>query len=394
MCACLLVRYFLGSLFFGHLSLHCFFCLLHLCFPLPSWSPFGVGRSYSFCITFASGFPLPWLASSGGDVSVFLSSPLFVCSCLPGFRSLRLPLTIFRSSFFSLRFLLAASACVVIYAFWFLFPLFVSFLALFYVGGLGLCSVLPGHGLCPCSSSAILVYFLRCFLPFGLYFRPFSSFFGFSSHPPCCLIRISVPSWRGRPLGRVSCFGGFLRPLLRVFSGSLSTDIMCVIFLYPFLLLFFSGLLWVSSLPLLCAVFCFVASLEGVWRGSLSSSMGFFLRLCLSCSSLGCVMCILYMFKGASLGFIWLPLWFSFHSYALPTFPMFLCCSFVLFLMFRLRGGCLRGVVPSPLAVYLYLSSSLLCLCDCLAWHSCAPAPSPLGCCVYVGFLPYRSLCL
>ena len=118
-----------------------------------------------------------------GDVSVFLSSPLFVCSCLPGFRSLRLPLTIFRSFFFSLRFLLAASACVVIYALWFLFPLFVSFLALFYVGGLGLCSVFPGHGLCPCSSSAILVhlaycfsYFLRCFLPCGLYFRPFSSF--------------------------------------------------------------------------------------------------------------------------------------------------------------------------------------------------------------------------
>ena len=139
-----------------------FFCLLHL-------------------FSLASGFPLPWLASSGVMSLFFFPLPSSYAVAFPAF-ALRLPLTIFRS-FFSLRFLLAASACVVIYALWFLFPLFVSFLALFYVGGLGLCSVLPGHGLCPCSSSAILVhlaycfsYFLRCFLPCGLYFRPFSSF--------------------------------------------------------------------------------------------------------------------------------------------------------------------------------------------------------------------------
>ena len=120
---------------------------------------------------------------------------------------------------------------------------------------------------------------------------------------------------------------------------------------------------------------------------------------CLSSSSLGCVLCILCTFKDASLGFIWFPLWFSFHTYALPTSPMFLCCSFVSFLMFWLRGGCLWGVVPSPLTVRLYLSSSLLCLCGCLAWCNCAPAPSPQGCCVFVdspspGSLPYKSLCL
>ena len=53
--------------------------------------------------------------------------------------------------------------------------------------------------------------------------------------------------------------------------------------------------------------------------------------------------------------------------FILMLFLPFLFCSFVSFLMFRLRGGCLRGVVPSPLAVHLYLSSSLLCMCGCLA---------------------------
>ena len=45
------------------------------------------------------------------------------------------------------------------------FPLFVSFLALFYVGVLGLCSVLPGHDFYPCSYSAVLAHIAYASLP-------------------------------------------------------------------------------------------------------------------------------------------------------------------------------------------------------------------------------------
>ena len=85
-----------------------------------------------------------------------------------------------------------------------------------------------------------------------------------------------------------------------------------------------------SSLPLMCGVFWCVVCLGCVHHGSLSSCLGSFLRLCLSCSFSLCVLYSFSEFGGGSLWFfLWFPLWFSFHNFGLASFPTLLCCSFV-----------------------------------------------------------------
>ena len=117
--------------------------------PLPWWSPSGIGSPFFFPLP--SSFVVPSPAFTCGAASIF-----FVCH-------LQLPLP---------------SGGVFISALRLPLPLFVSFLALFYVDALGLCSVFPGPGFCPWSSTTVLVhlcisFFLWCFLPNVVYIRPF-----------------------------------------------------------------------------------------------------------------------------------------------------------------------------------------------------------------------------
>ena len=98
-----------------------------------------------------------------------------------------------------------------------------------------------------------------------------------------CLVRISVPSRRGLPLGRVSCLGSFLRLLLRIFCGPLYTSGW---FRCRSLAFSLSPLFWASpssSLPLPCAVFWCGASLvlcDGVRCPTVWDTFSAF---CLSC---------------------------------------------------------------------------------------------------------------
>ena len=91
-----------------------------------------------------------------------------------------------------------------------------------------------------------------------------------------------------------------------------------------------------SSLPLLCAIFWYVAALGCVCHGLLSSYMGSFLCLCLSCSSHCCVLGGFSTFGGGSHGFLWFPLCFPFIRMHLLSFLHYYVISLFRTLSFSL----------------------------------------------------------
>ena len=264
-----------------------------------------------------------------------------------------------------------------------------SFLALFYVGDLGLCSVLPGPDFCPSSSTTVLVHL--CISFFGVFFliESTSALLVLHGQQPCTfflLLNLAASFGSQFLCYRVALWaepvasaGSFVASSRSFWVFVHCYHVLCLF--WTFLFLFLSGLLRVSSLPLLCSVF-------GMWL---------LLRVCalVHCPPLwgpSSVLSILLFSWGRPVLFFefgvvlldsdGFPCCFLsyFCTYYLPCVTMLFVCFVPLF---QLKGGCLRGVVHSPLAIRLRPSSSLLCQCGCLAWLSSATTPSPLDHCVY-----------
>ena len=170
------------------------------------------------------------------------------------------------------------------------------------------------------------------------------------------------------------------------FSGSLLG--LCpllpsfVVFLCPFLFLFFCLSASFFFLSSLVCHFCLVASLGCVrhfrcpplW--GLSSAFACFALIIVTCWAVSlCLGAVIMVSYGFPCGFL-----SCFCTSYLSCVTMLLFWFRSLF--FSLGVSASEGGVHSPLAIGHCPSSLLLRLCRCLAWRSSARAPSPLDCCV------------
>ena len=190
------------------------------------------------------------------------------------------------------------SGFVIISALRLLLPLLVSFIALFHIGDLGLCSVIPGPGFCPCSATTVLVYlcfpfFLQCFLPYRFYICPFGSpwsaamrFFFFLTLLTCSDFSSFA---MGSPFGPSQLLRLVPSPPSPDLSESLSATIMFSVF---------SGRFSSSSSLVFCEFLLFHYHVVSLVCGFSSGCAPWFGVLlygvlpppCLSCSSLGGVL--------------------------------------------------------------------------------------------------------
>ena len=350
--------------------------------------------------------PLPWW-SPCGLVSVFFSSTSFVYGCLPGFATFGLPPAFIGSLSLSLGLLSAFLQVVPPYRprslrlslpLFSLFPWFLSA-----VSGIGLRSVFTSLWFLSLLFFFCSVHTWSSLPCFGVFFvaaatlafrSSWSVSLRFSSYSPL-LPRSDLSSLcDGVALWdeSVASVGSF------AFSGSFSRTLYTAGWFrchsLPFSLpLPFWASASSSSLPLPGAVFWCVR------YGSLSSCLGSFLRLCLSCSSPVCVLFSFCAFGGASLGFSYgFPCGFPFILMHLLLFLHYYVVCFFRSPLFQISGECL-GVGFTRLSPLVIVRHHRCHACICQAWHSSAPAPSPLNRCVYGdsslhGSLPYRSLCL